>query len=103
MRGVNRVSQLSDMLARGEYVLGARDMPSTPGSGFDSVQTVFQGSGRLGAEGVSQLSNVIPAWGHGAWGGDARQGGGSAPGLPRQRSGPLSTALPCVGARSLQG
>ena len=51
MRGVNRVSQLSDVLARGEYVLGARDMPSTPGSGFDSVQTIFQGSGRLGAEG----------------------------------------------------
>lgn len=103
MRGVNRVSQLSDVLARGEYVLGARGMPSTPGSGFDSVQTVFQGSGRLRAEGVSQLSNVIPTWGHGAWGGDAKRGGGSAPGLPRQRSGPLSTALPCVGARSLQG
>ena len=103
MRGVNRVSQLSDVLARGEYVLGARGMPSTPGSGFDSAQTVFQGSRRLGAEGVSQLSNVIPAWGHGAWGGDARQGGGSVPGLPRQRSGPLSTALPCVGARSLPG
>lgn len=103
MRGVNRVSQLSDVLARGEYVLGARGMPSTPGSGFDSAQTVFQGSRRLGAEGVSQLSNVIPAWGHGAWGGDARLGGGSAPGLPRQPSRPLSTALPCVGARSLQG
>ena len=37
-------------------------MPSTPGSGFDSVQTVFRGSRRLRAEGVSQLSNVIPAW-----------------------------------------
>lgn len=61
MRGVNRVSQLSDVLARREYVLGARGMPYTPGSGFDSVQTVFRGSGRLGAEGVSQLSNVIPA------------------------------------------
>lgn len=36
-------------------------MPPTPGSGFDSVQTVFQESGRLRAEGVSQLSNVIPA------------------------------------------
>ena len=62
MRGVNRVSQLSDVLTRGEYVLGTRGMPSTPGSGFDSAQTVFQGSGRLGAEGVSQLSNMIPAW-----------------------------------------
>ena len=62
MRGVNRVSQLSDVLARGEYVLGTRGMLPNPGSGFDSVQTVFQGSGRLGAEGVSQLSNVIPAW-----------------------------------------
>lgn len=51
MRGVNRVSQLSDVLARGEYVLGARGMPPTPGSGFDSVQTAFQGPGRLGPRG----------------------------------------------------
>ena len=97
MRGTDRVSQLSDVLARGGHVVGVLATSPTPGSGFDSVQTAFQEHGRLGAEGVSQLSNVI------RYVGDARPGGGSAPGPPRQQSGPLSTAPPCVGARSLRG
>ena len=59
MRGVNRVSQLSDVLARGEYVLGARGMPSTPGSGFDSVQTASRRAGNTARRGVCTLSDVL--------------------------------------------
>ena len=37
MRGANRVSQLSDVLAHGEHVVGSLVLPPTPGSGFDSA------------------------------------------------------------------
>ena len=45
MRGVNRVSQLSDVLARGEYVLGARGMPSPQVAVLIAYKPCFRGLG----------------------------------------------------------
>ena len=51
MRGVNRVSQLSDVLARGEYVLGTRGMRPTLVAVLIAYKPYFRGLGGWGRRG----------------------------------------------------